>query len=153
VKEYKNDNIIVYWFPELCAHPGICLRLLPKVFNLQQRPWVNVNAAEPEEIIRTIDKCPSGALRYSLPEGSKVDAQIAKGVGNIDFEKSNPAVVKIKVSTNGPLLVEGPAVVIGDDGQPLKEGGRMALCRCGHSANSPFCDGSHSKVGWSPDQK
>jgi uncharacterized Fe-S cluster protein YjdI len=153
VKEYKNDNIIVYWFPELCAHPGICLRLLPKVFNLQQRPWVNVNAAEPEEIIRTIDKCPSGALRYSLPEGSKVDAQIAKGVGNIDFEKSNPAVVKIKVSTNGPLLVEGPAVVIGDDGQPLKEGGRMSLCRCGHSANSPFCDGSHSKIGWGPDQK
>jgi len=95
MKEYKNENVIVHWFPELCAHPGTCLRLLPKVFNLKQRPWVNVEAAKPEDIIRAIDECPSGALRYSLPEGSKVDAKIANGVGNINFEKSNPLAVKI----------------------------------------------------------
>ena len=153
MKEYKNDHVIVHWFPELCAHPGTCLRLLPEVFNLQHRPWVNVNAAEPEEIIRTINKCPSGALRYSLPEGSKVDVQIAKGVGNINFEKSNPATVKIRVNANGPLLIEGPTVVIGLDGEPLKEGSKMALCRCGLSGYRPFCDGAHSKQGWKPDQE
>ena len=153
MKEYKNDHVIVHWFPELCAHPGTCLRLLPEVFNLKQRPWVNVNAAEPEDIISTIDKCPSGALRYSLPEGSKVDPQIANGVGNINFEKSNPAAVKIRVNANGPLLIEGPTVVIGLDGKPLKEGSKMALCRCGLSGNRPFCDGAHSKQGWKPDQE
>ena len=153
MKEYKNNHVIVHWFPELCAHPGTCLRLLPEVFNLKQRPWVNVNAAEPEDIISTIDKCPSGALRYSLPEGSKVDPQIANGVGNIDFEKSNPAAVKIRVNANGPLLIEGPTVVIGLDGKPLKEGSKMALCRCGLSGNRPFCDGAHSKQGWKPDQE
>jgi len=118
---------------------------------LKQRPWVNVNAAEPEKIISTIDKCPSGALRYSLPEGSKVDVQITNGVGNIKFEKSNPPSVKIRVNANGPLLIEGPTVVIGLDGKPLKEGSRMALCRCGLTGNRPFCDGAHSKKGWKPD--
>lgn len=152
MKKYQNEHITVHWFPELCAHPGTCLRLLPEVFNLQQRPWVNVDAAEPEAIISTIDKCPSGALRYSLPEGSKVDPQTARGVGNIDFEKDNPASVKIKVNANGPLLVEGQTVVIGIDGKLLKEGGKMALCRCGLSGNRPFCDGVHKKQRWNPDQ-
>lgn len=151
MKEYINDNVTIYWFPELCSHPGICLRLLPEVFNLKQRPWINVNAAEPEDIINTIDKCPSGALRYSIPEGSKVPTEVANGVGNIDFEKSNSAAVKIRVNANGPLLIEGPSVVIGLDGKPLKEGSRMAICRCGLSGNRPFCDGAHSKQGWKPD--
>lgn len=153
MKEYKNEDVVVYWFPELCAHPGTCLRLLPKVFNLKQRPWVNVDAAAPEDIMRTIDKCPSGALRYSRPEGSKVEAQVAAGVGNINFDKSYPSMVKIKVSTNGPLLIEGPTVIVGLDGKVLKEGSRTALCRCGLSNNRPFCDGAHRKEEWKPDQE
>lgn len=148
MKQYKNENISVHWFPELCAHPGICSKLLPEVFNPKQSPWVNVNAAAPEDIIATVDKCPTGALRYSLPEGSRVDPEIAGGVGNIDYEKTNPAEVKIRVTSNGPLLVEGSAVVIGADGQALQEGPRLALCRCGLTCNSPFCDGAHSKHGW-----
>jgi len=152
MKEYRNDHITVHWFPELCSHPGICLRSLPQVFNLEKRPWINVNAAEPEEIIHTIDKCPSGALRYSLPEGSKVDPEIAKGVGNINYQESNPAIVKIRVIANGPLLVEGPAVVIGFDGKPLQEAGKMVICRCGLSEKRPFCDGAHHKQGWNVDQ-
>lgn len=153
VKEYKNDQIIIHWFPELCSHPGICLRTLPEVFNLNKRPWINVSAATPEKIIRCIDKCPTGALRYSLPEGSQVDPQIARGVGNMNFEKENPAIVKIRVVRNGPLLVEGPTAVIGSDGKILKQGGKMVLCRCGLSGNSPFCDGTHMRQGWKPDKE
>lgn len=125
MKEYKNEHITVHWFPEKCAHPGTCLRLSPEVFNLKQRPWVNVDAAEPEAIIRTIDKCPSGALRYSIPEGSKVDAQIANGAGNIN-----------SIRSNGSLLDGEQASVIGDQKAP---------CRCGRSKNLPFCDGTHLK--------
>lgn len=153
MKEYRNDDIIVYWFPELCAHPGICLKLLPEVFDLNRRPWIDVNAAEPQAIIATIDQCPSGALRYSLPEGSRVDSDLAGGVGSINFERANPAAVKIKVTADGPLLVEGPAVLVGPDGEVLKEGGRMALCRCGLSHNRPFCDGEHRRQGWKADSE
>ena len=152
MKEYKNDHLIVHWFPELCSHPGICLRLLPEVFNLKQRPWINVNAAEPEEIINTIDKCPSGAIRYSIPEGSKIKKNVSNGVGNINFENTNSSVVKIKVNANGPLLIEGPTIILDFEGKPLREGHKMALCRCGLSGNRPFCDGAHSKQSWKPDQ-
>lgn len=85
MKEYKNDHLIVYWSPELCTHPANCLRLLPEVFNVRKRPWININAAEPEAIIQAIDQCPSGALKYSIPEGSKVNPQLACGVGNINL--------------------------------------------------------------------
>ena len=145
MKEYKNKDIIVYWYPEQCAHPGTCLRLLPEVFCVSRRPWVNVDAAPPEEIIHCIDRCPSGALRYSLPEGSRVDPELMKGVGSVDDMKNAPSAVKVKVIKNGPYLVEGSAEVIGSDGSPLFSGERIALCACGNSQNSPFCDGSHIK--------
>ncbi|HLW58338.1 MAG TPA: CDGSH iron-sulfur domain-containing protein [bacterium] len=50
---------------------------------------------------------------------------------------------------NGPYLVKGPAKIIDPDGKTweiLKE--TVALCRCGGSINKPFCDGTHSKVGF-----
>lgn len=153
MKEYKNSQIIVHWFPEICAHPGICLKKLPEVFNLNKRPWVNVDGATPEEIIEVIDQCPSGALKYSLPEGSQVDPKIASGIGNINFEKTHPATVKIRVKANGPLLIEGSSVVFGIDGKMLREGAKLSLCRCGLSKNRPFCDGAHKKQGWNVDQE
>ena len=145
MKEYKNKDIVVYWYPEQCAHPGICLRTLPEVFCLAKRPWVNVNAASPEEIIKCIDICPSGALRYSLPEGSAVDPTLTKGAGSIENMKARPTPVKIKATKSGPYLIEGPTAVTGPDGTPVYAGSRIALCSCGCTQNSPFCDGSHRK--------
>lgn len=145
VKTYRNENIIVYWYPELCAHPGTCLRLLPNVFQLDRRPWIDVNAAEPEEIIRAIDRCPSGALRYSLPEGSRVDPVLAGGVGSLGYEDKHPATVRIRTVRNGPMYVEGPAEVTDYAGNVLKRSSVLALCSCGRSKNLPFCDGSHRR--------
>ena len=55
--------------------------------------------------------------------------------------------VQIKVMKNGPLLIEGK-VIITDENLDVNEseGKMIALCRCGHSANKPFCDGSHKKA-------
>ena len=56
------------------------------------------------------------------------------------------AEVKINVRDNGPLLVEGAISLFDGQGKeyPLDSSKpTIALCRCGHSANSPFCDGSH----------
>jgi 3-phenylpropionate/trans-cinnamate dioxygenase ferredoxin subunit len=65
-----------------------------------------------------------------------------------DGEK-NMADVKIKVLKNGPLLVEGSIQLFGGDGQsiPCPANG-CALCRCGASTKKPFCDGTHSKIGF-----
>ena len=60
--------------------------------------------------------------------------------------------VKITVRKNGPLVLEGAYAVqfLDPTGQSYGLGGRTAisLCRCGASANKPFCDGSHNHHGF-----
>lgn len=81
LKRYKTDDLIVYWLPEKCTHACTCWRSLPEVFNPRVKPWIDVTGAAAEKIIETIDRCPSGALKYELPEGSSVDPASAKGPG------------------------------------------------------------------------
>jgi len=57
--------------------------------------------------------------------------------------------IKILVRPNGPYFVEGPAVVVDSEGHEFKsEKPRIALCRCGGSTTKPFCDGTHSRIGF-----
>ena len=62
--KYTNGQITVVWKPEFCKHSGRCVTQLPKVFNLNQRPWVNMEGATSEEIMAQVNKCPTGALTY-----------------------------------------------------------------------------------------
>jgi CDGSH-type Zn-finger protein len=57
----------------------------------------------------------------------------------------------IKVRQNGSYLVEGDDVKLIDwNGNEYKPANpqKFALCRCGHSTTKPFCDGTHSKIGF-----
>jgi CDGSH-type Zn-finger protein len=58
--------------------------------------------------------------------------------------------VTITVRPNGPLRVEGPIKLVDSDGKVIDLAGKAAvsLCRCGASVNKPFCDGTHSKIGF-----
>ena len=58
--------------------------------------------------------------------------------------------VKIRIRNNGPLLVEGEVTIVDAADRPFGLGGRttVGLCRCGHSGNKPFCDGSHRTSGF-----
>ena len=58
--------------------------------------------------------------------------------------------VTIKAIQNGPYLVEGEVTVVDMDGSTYDTSERpvVALCRCGGSVTKPFCDGTHSKVGF-----
>jgi CDGSH-type Zn-finger protein len=61
---------------------------------------------------------------------------------------------KITVRNSGPLKIEGDNITICDqDGKVFGLAGRtiVSLCRCGQSANKPFCDGSHARVGFQSD--
>lgn len=63
-----------------------------------------------------------------------------------------PQLTTITVRPNGPLKIEGPVRLVDVDGRELS-GGRpdkrgIALCRCGASADKPFCDGSHNRIGF-----
>jgi CDGSH-type Zn-finger protein len=60
------------------------------------------------------------------------------------------AATKITVLNNAPFRVEGDFEIVDPQGKAFGLGGRttVALCRCGHSANKPFCDGAHKAAGF-----
>jgi uncharacterized Fe-S cluster protein YjdI len=76
-----------------CIHTGRCLRGLPEVFDLNRRPWVDVEAAIPDEVAAVIRSCPTVALRYRPgPERS-------------DEEPDTPTTIEAR--PNRPLFVRG----------------------------------------------
>jgi 3-phenylpropionate/trans-cinnamate dioxygenase ferredoxin subunit len=59
------------------------------------------------------------------------------------------AEVRITILENGPCRVQGAIELIGSDGSPIEtKKDTIFLCRCGASTNKPFCDGTHSKIGF-----
>ena len=55
--------------------------------------------------------------------------------------------INIKIKDNGPYLVEGDFTLTDMQGNPIPIA-KKALCRCGGSTTKPFCDGTHSKIGF-----
>jgi CDGSH-type Zn-finger protein len=58
--------------------------------------------------------------------------------------------IKITARPNGPYLVEGEIELYDPAGNRVETAGKLkvALCRCGGSTTKPFCDGTHSKIGF-----
>lgn len=131
IKEYSNGEVTVVWQPDLCIHSTKCWKGLPGVFNPQARPWVNVQGADSSAITEQVGKCPSGALSIKS-EGSKI----------IEQETI------VELSENGPILVYGNLSIKDKEGNITKKHKVTAFCRCGASANKPYCDGTHRKVGF-----
>ncbi len=136
VKEYTNEEITVIWKADLCAHSTNCWKNLVSVFDPRRRPWVDMEAASSDEIIKAVDNCPSRALSY----------RINKGVEMKEEEKSVD--VKIKPAKNGPYLISGNFTILDSEGNIIESDKKVALCRCGASGNKPFCDGTHKQSGF-----
>lgn len=66
VKEYSNGEIAIIWKPKCCNHSGICCKLLPKVYDIDRRPWIDPLGATSDQIIEQVSKCPTGALSYRI---------------------------------------------------------------------------------------
>lgn len=138
IVKYQSDKINVTYAPEICIHAAECVNGLPSVFNPEKKPWINIAGATHSEIIDVINKCPSGALKYEL-----IDFNIKNEEEENKMEKT-----KITVMPNGPLMIEGNISVNNKSGETIKDGEKLFMCRCGHSSNKPFCDGSHKKAGF-----
>ncbi|MGH9407782.1 MAG: CDGSH iron-sulfur domain-containing protein [Terriglobia bacterium] len=65
------------------------------------------------------------------------------------------AATTITVRSNGSVRLAGDFEIVDQDGNPFGLGGRtqVSLCRCGHSQNKPFCDGSHRQVNFQSEVK
>ncbi len=134
VKHYSNDDITVVWKPGTCIHAKNCWKGLLQVFNPQNRPWINMDGASTDRIKKQVEACPSGALSY-----------IIKGEENKEVMDDN---TKVEALENGPLLVHGSLEITNSDGSKTNKKKVTAFCRCGASANKPYCDGEHNKIGF-----
>jgi uncharacterized Fe-S cluster protein YjdI len=63
---FSNDEITVTFEPSKCIHAEKCARELSEVFRTSVIPWINLDGTETKRIIEQINRCPSGALQYSL---------------------------------------------------------------------------------------
>ncbi len=139
IQTFTGNGITVTFDPNLCWHSADCLETLPAVFDVGRKRWIRPEAASSEEVKAAVAKCPSGALQFILGEGKDAEPLTDEAAG-----------VSIRLSTNGPIMVDGVLELVGEDEQPMKYSGRCSLCRCGGTSNPPFCDGTHRKIGWKP---
>lgn len=133
---YIGKQITIHDNRSICAHAGYCTDNLAAVFRMKEEPWINPDAASTTEIIETIQKCPSGALSYSIDAIEK------------DKGKYEPAIM---IAPDGPYVVSGGVDLVGATWADGASENEYTLCRCGASKNKPFCDGSHWKIKFSDD--
>ncbi|TLG75390.1 (4Fe-4S)-binding protein [Culicoidibacter larvae] len=63
-RKYSGEEIDVYFNLDTCMHSGHCVLGNRAIFNTDRRPWIAPDNADVEEVIRVVENCPSGALRY-----------------------------------------------------------------------------------------
>jgi CDGSH-type Zn-finger protein len=125
-----EDGTVITDDLSLCSKAGYCRDRFTGVWQMLGDP----DPAVREQMGRMVELCPSGRLAWA----DSADAP--------EHERSYEP--EIGVFRNGPLFVRGGVRVVGADGQPFEVRNRQVLCRCGHSQNKPFCDGSHKLVGF-----
>jgi len=129
--DYEGTKIVVKDDRSLCMHAGFCGNQITNVWKMTQ----NANDTRVRaQIMAMVERCPSGALAYSLGEGQS------------DIEPDLPK--EIAITPDGALWVSGNIPVERSDGQPLEVRNRVTLCRCGDSKNKPLCDGTHKEAGF-----
>ncbi len=127
-RSYFGKDIEISFDMSRCIHARNCFLTLPKVFDPAQRPWVQPDNAHAEEIAAMVRTCPSGALQFKRLDGG--------------LEEAPRPINRVTIRENGPVELSGDLEMGGEKFT------RMTLCRCGASANKPFCDYAHVEDGF-----
>ncbi|MDP9045516.1 MAG: CDGSH iron-sulfur domain-containing protein [Pseudomonadota bacterium] len=113
-----------------CIHARFCVTGAPQTFLANvQGPWLHPDRTPVARLVEVAHACPSGAVTYRRKDGQPDEAA--------------PEVNLVHLRENGPYAVHAPLLLAGEP-----TGLRATLCRCGASANKPFCDGSHVVAGF-----
>jgi len=117
----------------------------------------NIDVSKPDRSTIVVDTrialCRCGASKNKpFCDNSHIAAGFSAGGDGSDgpLQQSIATGEKLRIvpSKNGPLLVRGPLEIRSPEGSTVYRGTDTALCRCGGSSNKPFCDGTHSKIGF-----
>lgn len=126
----EGPELLLHDVRRLCAEARFCDRA-GGLWNLIDRcgdPAVRALAIEEAQL------CPSGRYVVCNADGTTLEPAL------------EPAIVLVEdpqLGVSGPLFVRGGIEIIDADGKSYEVRNRVTLCRCGASANKPFCDGSH----------
>ncbi|WP_372729438.1 CDGSH iron-sulfur domain-containing protein [Nocardioides sp.] len=129
-KEYPGTGVTVRDVRSLCQHAAFCANRETNVWKMTKR---SEDTRVRAELMGMVERCPSGALTQQVG-GEAVEPDLRPGIGVVD---------------DGPLAVTGgPSglVTVRHVDGTRESRPRMTLCRCGASANKPFCDGSHTEA-------
>lgn len=135
---YQGKKITINDNRAVCSSAGYCVRGLPGVWRRGEEPWIDPDAAEPEQIIEIIRRCPSGALSFSID-----------GVEDQGPDREP----EIQIRHNGPFDVRGGIELEGENFCEGASREHYQLCRCGASKSKPFCDGTHWHNGFDDGQE
>lgn len=145
-RSYTNGEITVHWKSKECVHAGTCFRELRKVFDPSRRPWIDLSQGETDAIIDIVERCPTDALTYE--RGNK----LGEVEGLASTKEPQAEKVGLSIMRNGPILAEGKFTVVAEDGSEREIKSITSFCRCGLSRTQPYCDGTHNKEGFQPDE-
>jgi CDGSH-type Zn-finger protein/uncharacterized Fe-S cluster protein YjdI len=134
VRKYTGEHMDVTYDAGRCIHVAECLKRLHAVFDTTRRPWVLPDAGAADDVAATVLTCPSGALHYERKDDAAAEP----------IPKHNT----IRLVKNGPLYLRGDFTIVNGTGELVVHDTRASLCRCGGSANKPFCDNTHRTFGF-----
>jgi CDGSH-type Zn-finger protein/uncharacterized Fe-S cluster protein YjdI len=75
-------------------------------------------------------------------------ADAAPGAFPVDEPMPTGGKLSILPETDGPIQLQGNVTIVNADGKTIFAGDEVQLCRCGHSSQKPFCDGTHETIGF-----
>jgi len=133
VFDFHGNRVDVQWDGRLCIHIAECGNAAGDLFEGGRDPWCIPDNCSSDDVREIVERCPTGALTYRDKSGAHETAPVENDV---------------TVAYNGPLYASGDLALEGapDDMPGVRF--RIALCRCGHSSNKPFCDNSHLTAGF-----
>jgi len=133
-KEIDGPQLLLTDQENLCAFARFC--------DSNGSVWVEVSSTDDAGVratfLRQVGNCPSGRLvAWDKSTKRPVERRLPTAIGLVEDPEED---------CSGPIWLRGEITLVSTDGFAYGTRNRVTLCRCGHSANKPFCDGTHAKI-------
>lgn len=131
----EGPNLTLLDNEAYCAYARFC--------DAKGRVWNLVQEGDDQSdqlAIQEAANCPAGRLMiYDKKSGKRLEPQLDQEIAALE----DPA-----AGCSGPLYLKGGIRVQSQNGKSYQLRNRQTLCRCGQSANKPFCDGTHASMNF-----
>lgn len=132
------EGVLGYEGPEISITDNEAFCAFARFCDAKGRIWNLVHQDNPDTadlVIREANHCPGGRLSAWRDPATPVEPHFEPSLGLIE----DPS-----IKCSGPLWVRGGIRVAQENGTTYEIRNRVTLCRCGHSSNKPYCDGTHA---------